>query len=143
MNKAIIQGHMTKDPEMRYTGNGSAVASFEIECVETWVSSSGENKSVRTWIRCVAWGQLAEYVTEHGHEVAEAYVMGRIQTRSYEDKNGQKRYVTEIVARDVVILTPPIGVGRTPDGNTVSSAQPHPGPKAALQRAQDDDDTPF
>lgn len=105
INKAILIGNLGADPEVRYTQNGAAVANFNIATTETWVKDG--NKEERTeWHRIVAFGKLGEICGEYLSKGSKVYIEGRIQTRQWDDKDGNKRYTTEIVARDMKMLTP-------------------------------------
>lgn len=100
MNTVQILGNLTRDPEVRYTQSGKAVATFNVAAGNTFTSSDGETKEQTAFINCVAWGKLGESVgnLRKGNR---AFVEGRLQTRSYETQDGQKRYVTEVVANFV------------------------------------------
>lgn len=100
MNTVQILGNLTRDPEVRYTQSGKAVATFNVAASNTFASSDGETKEQTAFINCVAWGKLGESVgnLRKGNR---AFVEGRLQTRSYETQDGQKRYVTEVVANFV------------------------------------------
>ena len=102
VNKAIVLGHLGKDAETRFTQSGVAVTKFSLATSRRWKEQSGEIKEETDWHNVVVWRQenLANYLTK-GKQV---YVEGRLQTRSYEDQDGVKRYVTEIVADDVLLL---------------------------------------
>lgn len=97
MNTVQIMGNLARDPEVRYTQSGKAVATFTVAATNTFTSSDGETKEQTAFINCVAWGKLGESIgnLRKGNR---AFVDGRIQTRSYETTDGQKRYVTEVVA---------------------------------------------
>lgn len=97
MNTVQILGNLTRDPEVRYTQSGKAVATFNVAVSNTFTSSDGEMKEQTAFINCVAWGKLGEAVGNY-RKGNRLFVEGRIQTRSYEDSNGQKKYVTEVVA---------------------------------------------
>lgn len=97
MNTVQILGNLTRDPEVRYTQSGKAVATFNVAASNTFTSSDGEMKEQTAFINCVAWGKLGEAVGNY-RKGNRLFVEGRIQTRSYEDSNGQKKYVTEVVA---------------------------------------------
>lgn len=104
VNKVIIIGRLGADPEVRYTPAGSTVANFRVATNTAWKDKEGNKKEDTTWHRIVAWNRLAEIVKEYikkGHRV---YIEGRIQTRSWEDQNGQTRYTTEIVANQIQML---------------------------------------
>ena len=99
VNKAIIIGRLGADPEVRYTASGQAVANFSL------ATDEGTKEKPRTeWHRIVAWGKTAEICKEYLSKGRQVYVEGRLQTRSWEDRDGGKRYTTEVVAREVVFL---------------------------------------
>ena len=106
LNKAMIIGNLGRDPEMRYTPNGQAVTQFTVAVNRNYKDASGEWKEETEWFRVVAWAQLAERTAEHLRKGNKVYVEGRLQTRSWEDKDGQKRYTTELVANQVTSLQP-------------------------------------
>lgn len=97
MNSVQLMGNLARDPEVRYTQSGRAVATFTVAATNTFTSSDGETKEQTAFINCVAWGKLGESIgnLRKGNR---AFVEGRLQTRSYETADGQKRYVTEVVA---------------------------------------------
>nr|DAT56470.1 MAG TPA: Single strand binding protein [Caudoviricetes sp.] len=97
MNTVQILGNLTRDPEVRYTQSGKAVSTFNVAASNTFTSSDGETKEQTAFINCVAWGNLGESVgnLRKGNR---CFVEGRLQTRSYETADGQKKYVTEVVA---------------------------------------------
>nr|DAM60007.1 MAG TPA: Single strand binding protein [Caudoviricetes sp.] len=100
MNTVQILGNLARDPEVRYTQSGKAVATFTVAASNTYIDSNNETKEQTAFINCVAWGKLGESVgnLRKGNR---AFVEGRLQTRSYETQDGQKRYVTEVVANFV------------------------------------------
>lgn len=100
MNTVQILGNLTRDPEVRYTQSGKAVATFNVAAINTFIDSNNETKEQTAFINCVAWGKLGESIgnLRKGNR---AFVEGRLQTRSYETQDGQKRYVTEVVANFV------------------------------------------
>ena len=100
MNTVQILGNLTRDPEVRYTQSGKAVATFNVAASNTFTSSDGETKEQTAFINCVAWGKLGESIGNL-RKGDRAFVEGRLQTRSYETQDGQKRYVTEVVANFV------------------------------------------
>ena len=97
MNTVQILGNLARDPEVRYTQSGKAVATFTVAASNTFIDSNNETKEQTAFINCVAWGKLGESVgnLRKGNR---AFVEGRLQTRSYENADGQKKYVTEVVA---------------------------------------------
>ena len=105
VNKVILIGRLGKDPEMRYTPDGTAIANFTIATSEEWKDKSTGNKQERTeWHRIVAFRRLAEICGEYLSKGKQVYIEGRLQTREWEDKNGNKRYTTEIVASQMQML---------------------------------------
>jgi single-strand DNA-binding protein len=104
INKVILIGKLGRDPELRYTASGKAVAKFSIATDEQWTGKDGE-KEVRTeWHRIIAWGRLGEICGEYLKKGRQVYIEGRLQTRSWDDKEGNKRYTTEIVAQAMQML---------------------------------------
>lgn len=98
MNTVQILGNLARDPEVRYTQSGRAVATFTVAATNTYIdSATNETKEQTAFVNCVAWGKLGEAVGNY-RKGNRLFVEGRIQTRSYEDSNGQKKYVTEVVA---------------------------------------------
>lgn len=98
MNTVQILGNLARDPEVRYTQSGRAVATFTVAATNTYIdSATNETKEQTAFVNCVAWGKLGEAVGNY-RKGNRLFVDGRIQTRSYEDSNGQKKYVTEVIA---------------------------------------------
>lgn len=106
INKAIIIGHLGADPEIRYTQSGTAVATFNVATTERWKDNDGNSQEQTEWHRIVAWGKQAEICGEYLVKGSKVYIEGKIQTRSWEDKEGVKRYTTEIVMREMKMLDP-------------------------------------
>jgi single-strand DNA-binding protein len=106
LNKAMIIGNLGRDPEMRYTPGGQAVTQFTVAVNRNYKDSSGEWKEDTEWFRVVAWGPLAERTAEYLRKGRKVYVEGRLQTRSWEGQDGQKRYTTELIANTVTALDP-------------------------------------
>jgi single-strand DNA-binding protein len=104
LNKAMIIGNLGRDPEMRYTQGGQAVTQFTVAVNRNYKDASGEWKEETEWFRVVAWGPLAERTAENLRKGRKVYVEGRLQTRNWEDKDGQKRYTTELIANDIKAL---------------------------------------
>lgn len=98
MNNVQLLGNLARDPEIRYTQSGRVVATFTLAASNTYVdSATNETKEQTAFVNCVAWGKLGEAVGNY-RKGTRLFVEGRIQTRSYEDSNGQKKYVTEVIA---------------------------------------------
>ena len=104
VNKAILIGRLGKDPEVRYTPDGLMVTNFNLATDEQWKDKSGQKVQKTEWHRIVTFGKLAEICGNYLTKGKMIYVEGRIQTRSWEDKEGAKRYTTEIVASDMRML---------------------------------------
>jgi single-strand DNA-binding protein len=105
VNKVILIGNLGKDPEVRYTPNGTAVASFSLATNERYKDKEGNWQDRTEWHKIVAWQRLAEIAGEYLKKGRTVYIEGRLQTRSWDDKeSGQKKYSTEIVANDLVLL---------------------------------------
>ncbi|MBM4268748.1 MAG: single-stranded DNA-binding protein [Deltaproteobacteria bacterium] len=104
VNKAIIVGRLGADPELRFTPSGRAVANFNIATDSVWKDRDGNRQKNTEWHKIVVWGPQAETCSKYLQKGREVFIEGEIRTRNYEDKEGVKRYVTEIVARDVRFL---------------------------------------
>jgi single-strand DNA-binding protein len=141
INKVILIGRLGSDPEVRYTPSGVAVANFSVATSEEWKDKdSGEKKERTEWHRIVAWRRLGEICGEYLSKGKQVYVEGRLQTRSWEDRDGNKKYTTEIVANDIQFLgSRDMSDGGRPSGGGGGSGgfqgAPGPGPE--------DDDIPF
>ena len=104
LNKVMLIGNLGRDPEMRYTPSGKPVTSFSMASSRSWVSSDGERREETEWFNVVAWGNLAEICNQHLARGQQVYIEGRLQTRSWEDNNGQRHFRTEVVANEMIIL---------------------------------------
>lgn len=104
VNKAILIGNLGRDPELRYTENGTAVCNFSLATSEKWTDKSGEKQKRTEWHRIVVWGKQAENCSEYLKKGRSTYVEGRIQTREWNDKEGEKRTTVEINAINVTFL---------------------------------------
>ena len=104
VNKVIIVGRLGGDPETKAVGANSTVARFNVATSENWVDRDGQKQERTEWHRVVTWGKLAEICGKHLAKGRQVYVEGRLQTRSWEDAQGQKRYTTEVVANTVQFL---------------------------------------
>lgn len=107
VNKVILVGRLGKDPEVRYTQTGGAVATFTMATSESWNDKNGQKQERTEWHRIVAWSKLGEICGQYLSKGKQAYVEGRLQTREWVDKEGQKKYTTEIVASTVQFLGSP------------------------------------
>jgi single-strand DNA-binding protein len=104
LNKAMLIGNLGADPEIRYTPSGAAVANFNMATREQWTSKEGEKQDKTEWHRIVAWRRLGEICGEYLHKGSLVFIEGRLQTRSWEDRDGNKRYTTEIIALGMQML---------------------------------------
>lgn len=122
VNKVILIGNLGADPEKRFTGSGAAVTTFNIATTERWTSKDGQKQEDTQWHRIVVWGRQAENCAEYLSKGRPVYIEGRLQTRQWDDKDGNKRYTTEIVAQRVQFLGSRQGGG----AQTGESAAPAP-----------------
>lgn len=106
LNKVMVIGNIGRDPEMRYTPSGKPVTSFSLASSRTWTAPDGERREETEWFNVVAWGNLAEICNQILAKSQQVYVEGRLQTRSWEDENGQRHFRTEVVANEMIILGP-------------------------------------
>jgi single-strand DNA-binding protein len=104
LNKAMVIGHLGADPEMRYTANGNAVTTFNVATSRVFNGPDGERREETEWFRVVTWNRLAETCSQYLSKGRLVYVEGRMQTRSWEGQDGQKRYTTELIAQEVKFL---------------------------------------
>jgi single-strand DNA-binding protein len=104
LNKVMIIGNLGRDPEMRYTPSGQAVTQFTVAVNRNYKGQDGNWQEETEWFRVVAWAQLGERAAEHLRKGMKVYVEGRLQTRQWEDQQGQKRYTTELIANQVTNL---------------------------------------
>ena len=104
LNKLMVIGHLGRDPEMRYTPSGKPVATFSVGTSRSWQSADGERHEETEWFNVVAWGGLAEICNQHLRKGMQVYVEGRLQTRRWEDAEGNKHFTTELVAKEMIML---------------------------------------
>ena len=141
VNKVILLGHLGADPEQRYTKSGTAVANFRIATNESYTDkSTGERVERTEWHRVVAWAKLAEIVGEYLKKGRQVYIEGQLQTRQWEDKEGNTRYTTEVRASDMVMLGGRGGGEAVPAGGPGGEAEYAPVGGDAPPK---DDDLPF
>ena len=134
VNKVILIGNLGADPEIRYTPGGTAVANFSLATTETYTNKEGEKVTKTEWHRIVAFRRLAEICGEYLSKGRQVYIEGKIQTRSWEDRDGVKKYTTEIVADNMQMLGTRASQGGGGGGGEPSTGGP-PSP--------DLDDVPF
>lgn len=104
VNKVILVGRLGQNPELRYTPSGAAVANFSLATNENWSDKQGQKQERTEWHRIVVWGKLAELCNQYLQKGREAYLEGRLQTRQWQDKDGNTKYTTEIHAQTVQFL---------------------------------------
>jgi len=139
VNKVILLGRLGQDPELKYTQAGKAVAKFSLATDETWKDKQGEKQQKTTWHTVIAWEKLAEIIGQYVKKGSQVYIEGKIQVRNYETNEGEKRYVTEIVANNLVML----GDKKDSNGEEKPKSKPSPKPKGKDDSEINDDDVPF
>ena len=137
LNKVILIGNLGRDPEVRYTQKGTAVANFTLATNEVWTDKGGERQERTEWHRIVVWGKQAEIVKEHLSKGKQVYVEGSLQTRQWDDREGHKRSTTEIKASRVVML------GRPEPGESRGGAPAPAREVVAEEGPPPEDDIPF
>jgi single-strand DNA-binding protein len=136
VNKVILVGNLGADPEVKYLSNGTTVATFRMATKENRVNkASGEKTTTTEWHRIVAFGRLAEICGEYLNKGKQVYVEGRLRTRSWEDKDGNRKYTTEIIAQVMQMLGPAGTSGAPTDLGKAEDVEPEMVPA--------DDDVPF
>jgi single-strand DNA-binding protein len=150
VNKVILVGNLGRDAELRYTPGGAAVATINMATTEVWNDKGGQRQEKTEWHRIVLWGKSAESLTEYLTKGKQIYVEGRLQTRQWDDKDGNKRYTTEIRGDKIVLLGGGSGGGggrsggygggasRGGGGDDMGGGQPS-GPDSGEQPLTDDD----
>ena len=139
LNKAMIIGNLGRDPEMRYTPGGQAVTQFTVAVNRSYKGQNGEWQEETEWFRVVVWAAMAERAAENLRKGNKVYIEGRLQTRQWEDKDGQKRYTTELVANQVTNLE---RRSRDEDGDPGPATGAAPGGSVRPTRGGDTDDRP-
>ena len=144
-NKITIVGYLGRDPEMRYTPQGTAVSNFSIATTERRKDKAGEQQEITTWFRVSLWGKQAEAITQYLTKGRQVYVEGRLRTEEYTDRDGNRRQSLEVTASDVQLLgsrgDAPGGTGQT--GGAPSSFTEPAGGSSFGKSGQGDDDIPF
>src|SRR5882672_7440782 len=145
VNKVILVGNLGRDAELRYTPAGAAVATINMATTEVWNDKAGQRQEKTEWHRVVLWGKQAETLTEYLTKGKQIYVEGRLQTRQWDDKDGNKRYTTEIRGDRIVLLSSGgrgSGADRGADPGA-HAAGPSGGPAPDTSEPLTDDDIPF
>jgi single-strand DNA-binding protein len=153
LNKCMIIGNLGRDPEMRYTPNGQAVTQFTVAVNRNFKGANGDWQEETEWFRVVAWGPLAERTAGYLRKGRKVYVEGRLQTRQWDDREGQKRYTTELVAQTVTPLDarprdeleahPRDAEGAEPVAPRGGRGEPSPAGETGDESYPDLDDLPF
>jgi single-strand DNA-binding protein len=133
VNRVILVGNLGRDPELRYTAGGQPVASFSVATNERWNDREGKTQERTEWHRIVVWGKQGENCANYLQKGRTVYIEGRLQTREWEDKEGQKRQTTEVVAQTVQFLDRRDGAARGAGGaagpvGPAGSSEPDPTP---------------
>ena len=145
VNKVILVGNLGRDVELRYTPGGTAVATLNMATTEVWNDKSGQRQEKTEWHRVVLWGKPAETLAEYLVKGRQVYVEGRLQTRQWDDRDGNKRYTTEVRSDRVVLLggrgaesgAAP-GQGGAPRGDRPDQPAPTPAPDGGGELTEDD-----
>ena len=149
VNKVIIVGNLGRDAEIRYTSSGTAVATLSLATTDVWTDKGGQKQEKTEWHRVVLWGKTAETLQEYLLKGRQIYVEGRLQTRQWDDRDGNKRYTTEIRSDRVVLLGGRGGggggggVGAGGGGGARSDDPGHPAEPAGESSELTEDDIPF
>jgi single-strand DNA-binding protein len=144
VNKVILVGNLGRDPELRYTPSGQPVANFSIATSESWNKKDGSGREERTeWHRIVAWGRTAELCAQYLAKGRTVYIEGRLQTREWENKEGQKQRTTEVVAQTVQFLGGSGSGARGGASGAGGGGTPMPGSGSGFDAPPPDDEIPF
>lgn len=139
LNKVMLIGNLGADPEVRMSGR-SMVASFRVACTETWKDDKGQRQERTEWVTCVCWNGIASFVQNYIGKGTKVYVEGKLQTRTWEDKNGGgKRYATEVL----VAKLDPLAGWLNSGGERPAGRERHEEQSAPQQPQSGDDDLPF
>jgi single-strand DNA-binding protein len=138
VNKVILIGNLGKDPEVRFTNSGRAVARFPIATSEVWKDTDGNRQERTEWHNIIVWGKQGETCGQYLAKGRQVFVEGSIRSRSYDDKSGNKRYVTEIVAQNIRFLGGGGGTRVAPEMDSASAED-----RSATGSPPIDDDIPF
>lgn len=138
VNKVILVGNLGRDPELKYTAGGQAVATLNLATSRRFKDRDGNQQEQTEWHRIVAWGRTAEVVNQYARKGRQLYVEGRLQTRQWEDRDGHKRYTTEVVADSIQLLGPRGGSSEGGGGGGGESSYAEP-----TEPPITDDDIPF
>lgn len=136
VNKVILLGNLGKDPEVRHLENGRAVANFSMATSESYKNKEGERVTKTEWHNVVLWTPLAEIAEKYLHKGNQVFIEGKLTSRSYEDKEGNTRYITEVVGREMTL------VGKPPSSEDSGAMTSEPA-ASAVEEPTEIDDLPF
>ena len=142
VNKVILIGNLGSDPEVKYLPSGVPVTNFSLATSESWTDRNGERQERTEWHRLVLWRKLAEIAGQYLKKGSKLYVEGKLQTRSWDDQSGQKRYTTEVVVNDMQMLD---SRGESAEAGERMGGDPGPAaaPEAMPPSGDEEDDLPF
>jgi len=148
VNKVILLGRLGQNPEVRHTPSGASVANFSLATNETWMDKNGQKQERTEWHRIVVWGKLADLCGQYLTKGRQAYVEGRLQTRQWQDKDGQTKYTTEVQAQTVQFLGGGVGAGAGqgaggPSSDSDSPSEPSGTDVGRAEPSFTEDDIPF
>ncbi|RPI24216.1 MAG: single-stranded DNA-binding protein [Acidobacteria bacterium] len=143
VNRVILVGRLGKDPEMRYTAGGAPVTNFSLATNETWKDQSGERQERTEWHNIVVWNKLAETCNQYLSKGKLVYIEGRLQTREWDDRDGNKRRTTEVVASDMKMLERRSDAAPVHDAPTERPPAERPPAAKPMEPGITDDDIPF
>lgn len=139
VNKVILVGNLGKDPEVRHLENGAAVANFPIATTESYKDKNGNRQEQTEWHNIVLWRGLADIAEKYLRKGSQVYIEGKLRSRSWEDKEGNTRYITEVIGDNLTMLG-----GKPPaESNDSPVVKSNPATKPAAVQEEDDDDLPF
>ena len=107
LNKVMVIGNLTRDPELRTIPSGQSVATFTVAANRSWINANRERQDAVEYVDAVAWGKLAELISQTLHKGRKVYIEGRLQTRSWDGPDGSKRFKTEVIVTDIIFLDRP------------------------------------
>jgi single-strand DNA-binding protein len=125
INKVILIGNLGQNPEVKHSASGQAICNLSIATNESWTDKNGQKQEKTEWHRVVVFGKLAEICGQYLQKGRQAYIEGKLQTRSWQDKDNQTRYTTEVVAQSVQFLGGNAGAGRSQSGNAEYGNNPY------------------
>jgi single-strand DNA-binding protein len=143
VNTVILVGNLGRDAELRYTPGGAAVATLNLATTETWNDKEGQRQEKTEWHRVILWGKQAETLNQYLQKGKQIYVEGRLQTRQWDDKDGNKRYTTEVRGDRVVLLSSGSGGGGQRSGGGGMRSEMPQGEPSDVAPELSEDDIPF